>query len=146
MMRRASERFRRESLRRMLEQRRLDIRNSVHDRMRTVRDEGEASARRADLEGSDTAVQEDLELDLIQIHAEMIEKITDALARVEDGDYGRCRECGEDIAAIRLRALPFATRCKACQEVFELAEKRSRRVARHAAIFSPDLVLSGDDR
>ena len=130
----------------MLERRRLDIQNDVHDRMRTVRGDGEASARRVDLDGSGAAVHGDLELDLIQIHAEMADKITEALARVDAGDYGRCRECGEDIPGKRLRALPFATRCRECQEAFETAERRARHLARHAVIFSSAGVSSRDGR
>lgn len=37
-----------------------------------------------------------------------------ALGRINDGTYGVCVTCGEDIAAARLNALPFATRCITC--------------------------------
>lgn len=37
-----------------------------------------------------------------------------ALARIEDGTYGRCDECGRAIAAARLAALPEATTCMRC--------------------------------
>lgn len=145
-MPKAMDPFRHEALKRMLDRRRFDIQNGVHDRMQTVRGGGEAGARRVDLDGPEAGVQEDLELDLIQIHSEMIGKITEALARVDAGDYGRCRECGEDIAGKRLRALPFASRCKECQETFETAERRARQLARHPAIFSANGASSHDGR
>lgn len=44
-----------------------------------------------------------------------------ALARLEAGGYGRCLECGAPIGAARLRALPDATTCVACQERHEQA-------------------------
>jgi RNA polymerase-binding transcription factor len=38
-----------------------------------------------------------------------------ALARLEQGTYGRCAACGRPIAAERLEALPWADRCIDCQ-------------------------------
>jgi len=49
-----------------------------------------------------------------------------ALRRLEEGTYGDCFECGDEIAEARLRALPFAVRCKDCEEARETAERRER--------------------
>jgi DnaK suppressor protein len=38
--------------------------------------------------------------------SETLNKITDALTRLEHGDYGYCFDCGEEIGEKRLRALP----------------------------------------
>ena len=43
-------------------------------------------------------------------------QINRALARIEGGEYGQCRECGEAIAEARLEALPFSDLCIACAE------------------------------
>jgi RNA polymerase-binding protein DksA len=40
--------------------------------------------------------------------------IRSALARIESGEYGTCRRCGEEIAAARLRVLPTALECVEC--------------------------------
>ena len=37
-----------------------------------------------------------------------------ALARIEDGSYGTCARCGDEIGDARLEALPTATRCIRC--------------------------------
>jgi RNA polymerase-binding transcription factor len=42
-----------------------------------------------------------------------------ALSRVSEGDYGVCAECGVSIPPRRLRAVPDATTCMACQERLE---------------------------
>lgn len=42
-----------------------------------------------------------------------------ALARLADGSYGTCEDCGDPIAYERLRAQPTATRCVQCQQVHE---------------------------
>ena len=39
-----------------------------------------------------------------------------ALERLVDGTYGLCKDCGEEIPFVRLRAQPYAVRCLACQE------------------------------
>ena len=78
---------------------------------------------------SEADIQEDIEFALIQMKAETLNKINDALVRLEQGDYGNCYDCGEEIAEKRLRALPFAVRCKDCEEARENAEQRQRQLA-----------------
>ena len=63
----------------------------------------------------------------------MLEQIGKALAHLDAGSFGYCHECGAEIAEQRLRALPFALRCKSCEEVREGERQRehvfmSRRV------------------
>lgn len=43
-----------------------------------------------------------------------IHEIRLALVRIEDGSYGTCMACGNDIRPERLEALPTATRCIKC--------------------------------
>lgn len=43
-----------------------------------------------------------------------------ALLRIDDGEYGMCVDCEEEISPRRLRAVPWAARCVSCQEIFEL--------------------------
>ena len=50
---------------------------------------------------------------------EIHDQIDAAVRLLIEGRYGRCIECGMAIRAARLRALPFALRCLACQERFE---------------------------
>jgi RNA polymerase-binding protein DksA len=46
-----------------------------------------------------------------------------ALADVDAGRYGICQDCGDPIAEARLRVVPFATRCVACQARTEPARR-----------------------
>ena len=43
--------------------------------------------------------------------AKRLKQVEHALARIEDGSYGRCEVCGEEIAEERLDALPAASTC-----------------------------------
>jgi len=49
----------------------------------------------------------------------VLRELEAALARIDDGSYGRCASCGLEIEQARLRANPTATRCVACQRVHE---------------------------
>lgn len=42
--------------------------------------------------------------------------INNSLKRIEEGSYGKCVECGDEIGLSRLRALPFASHCISCVE------------------------------
>jgi DnaK suppressor protein len=126
---------RHDDLKTMLDQRRHDLRNEVYERMRTLRDGGPEAARRTGVDAPETSIHEDLELAVVQIHAEMVARITAALARLDEGDYGRCQECGEEISEKRLHALPFASCCRDCQEAAEVTERRTRHREAHGASF-----------
>lgn len=52
--------------------------------------------------------------------------VDEALVSLEEGSYGVCAECGEEISEKRLEALPFARLCVACQSKRELMEKIER--------------------
>ena len=53
-----------------------------------------------------------------------LEKIERALARIEDGNFGQCDECGEPIGIERLRVRPEATLCIRCKEAQEREEQQ----------------------
>ena len=46
----------------------------------------------------------------------ILREVRAALSRIEDGSYGVCLHCEEDISQKRLKAMPWATLCIACQE------------------------------
>jgi DnaK suppressor protein len=89
-----------------------------------------------DGEVADVDVQEDIELALIQIKQETLIRIDAALARLEAGLYGRCVECGCEIAEGRLRALPFAARCIECEETSEAGTRRRQQLERRSPLFT----------
>ena len=53
----------------------------------------------------------------------LIFKIKDALGRFEDGTFGICEECGEEIPTKRLMARPVTSLCIECKREQEVAEK-----------------------
>ena len=114
-------------LKKMLEHRRRELMNEVQGKIRDVRAEG---GRERDVldqgESSENDIQEDIEFALIQMKSETLSKVNEALRRLDENTYGNCFECGDEITEARLRALPFAVRCKECEEARETAERRER--------------------
>ncbi|HEX9443592.1 MAG TPA: RNA polymerase-binding protein DksA [Candidatus Binatia bacterium] len=56
----------------------------------------------------------------------LIAKIEEALRRLEDGSYGVCEECGENIGTARLKARPVTTLCIECKSAQEVDERKNR--------------------
>jgi RNA polymerase-binding protein DksA len=74
----------------------------------------------ADL-GSETFEQE-ANFGLVEQFSGVLSSIERALGRLEQGRYGICETCGTPIPVERLEAIPYATRCAACQNRAESGE------------------------
>ena len=114
-------------LRHMLMERRQEMQDDVQRRIRVGRTDRPKEVR-DDLEHSDADIQGDIELALLQMRAETLTRIDEALVRLDEGKYGSCFQCAGEIAERRLRALPFAVRCQACEEKRE-QEGHARQAA-----------------
>ena len=121
-------------LRKMLEDRRRELVYEVQGKIRDGRRDYTKEREVLDEgESSEVDIQEEIEFALIEMKAETLKKIDAALRRIGEGTYGECFECGEEIPAARLRALPFAVRCKDCEEAREAAELRERMTQRRGS-------------
>ena len=78
-------------------------------------------------EHSETAVQKDIAVALIQMKSDTLKRVQEALVRLDLGEYGYCCECDGEIAEKRLQALPFAVRCTACEAAHEQRGAQERR-------------------
>ena len=74
-----------------------------------------------DDEGLSDATAE-VEVTLVMRESQELQEIDAALARIADGSYGSCFDCGGDIDQARLKANPAARRCLPCQEKYERAQ------------------------
>ena len=124
---------RHEMLRKMLEERRAEI----HQKLRAIREDMPSyqDEVRDNEEQSVTDFAQEMEFALMEMKAQTLIRIDEALQRVDEGTYGTCVECDQDIAEARLKALPFAVRCVECQarEESEAAEVRAAAPARALA-------------
>jgi DnaK suppressor protein len=75
---------------------------------------------------NDRATQEsdrNFELRIRDRERKLINKIKEALARIDDGTFGICEVCGEEISEGRLKARPVTTLCIDCKIEEEKKEK-----------------------
>jgi DnaK suppressor protein len=118
----------------------------VQEKIRDVRTEGANNPNLGvvdAVESSEADIQDDIEFALIQMKSETLNKIEEALHRLEDGTFGYCFVCGEEISERRLRALPFAVRCKDCEEARESAQQRERMMSQRRGASSLFLDTQG---
>lgn len=130
-------------LRQMLCERRRELQDDVQSRIRHGRTDRPNDVR-DDAEVSDADIQREIEFALLQMRAEALTRIDEALVRLDACEYGSCFECESEISERRLRALPFAVCCQACEERREQEHGRARQLAQRRGGFSlfPDVVSS----
>jgi RNA polymerase-binding protein DksA len=69
---------------------------------------------------------------------ERVHKLRSALEHLREGDYGTCTECGEPIAAARLRAMPEVETCVRCQDRIERYGRQLETVEVEAGVGDDD--------
>ncbi len=113
------------SIKRELERKRSALKVAIHSSMDSNRDTDHFRELAKDPYGSASLTHDDeIAAAVVDRRARELQQVNSALEDIEAGRYGVCRDCGEEIAEARLRVLPFATRCVACQ-----AELETRRRA-----------------
>jgi DnaK suppressor protein len=107
-----------DELRRLFIGRRRELTQEIQNRVRDVRTEAAGKSRPSTdpAEIAEVDPDDDLALALIQMKSQVLKTIDEAVQRLDEGTFGQCGDCGAVIAPARLRALPFAVRCRECQE------------------------------
>jgi DnaK suppressor protein len=81
-----------------------------------------ADDRYDEIDQATTDIEQSMRMRLRNRETLYIKKIDEALRRIEDGTFGECEDCGEDIELRRLEARPTATLCVSCKEEQERKE------------------------
>ncbi len=104
----------------------LDQRLRQLDRRVTEHHQGRTRAEHAhdvlEQDGDDAPQREgerELDFALSDLDARELDAVGQALARMEQGRYGHCSDCGVTIPFDRLKAEPWAQRCVACETAVE---------------------------
>jgi DnaK suppressor protein len=115
-------------VRQTLVERRRELLSEIQSRVRVVREVGSSKDHHnsALAETVEAEPEDDLQFALIQMKSEMLETVNEAVRRFDAGAYGYCVDCGDVIALARLRAMPFAVRCRECEETREDQLHRER--------------------
>jgi DnaK suppressor protein len=75
------------------------------------------------------AAERDIAVQILDRESTLVRRLRSAMNRIEDGSYGICLECEEEIAPKRLRAIPWAELCITCQERADASRKRRQATA-----------------
>lgn len=81
-----------------------------------------ADDRYDEIDLATTDIEQSMRMRLRNRETLYIKKIDEALRRIEEGTFGECEDCGEDIEIRRLEARPTATLCVFCKEEQERRE------------------------
>lgn len=109
-------------LRKELERRYRDLRELVGAELLASDEESyiELAGRVHDAADASVAdLIEDVALVNIDRHVNEVRAIERALAAMDRGTYGECRDCGTEIEFERLEAIPWVARCHDCQKKWE---------------------------
>lgn len=103
---------------------------------RIVRDDFsvDADARFDEVDQATTDIEQSMRMRLRNREMLYIRKIDEALRRIEEGTFGECESCSEDIELRRLEARPTATLCVACKEDEERREVLTANGRRHKSL------------
>ncbi|MEO7888895.1 MAG: TraR/DksA family transcriptional regulator [Vicinamibacterales bacterium] len=84
---------------------------------RPLPESADVNSRQGDLADQASGNNEvHIALKLKQTDAKILQAIEEALYRMDKGNYGVCRDCGDPIAAARLEAIPWTRVCIACKQ------------------------------
>lgn len=110
-----------DAVRGQLEAKRRELLEGVQRARQLSSEENEAGA--PDIaDRATSAFARDFSFSVSENEARLLRLIDEALARLQNGRYGLCVNCAEPIEAPRLRALPWARHCIACQELQDRGE------------------------
>lgn len=87
------------------------------DELAAEREPGDVQFDEESGEGDSLAVERERDLALSFQARAAVDEIDAALAKILDGTYGICEQCGNTIPRERLRAIPFAALCVSCKSM-----------------------------
>ena len=101
----------------------LEARTALVDRVQKTED----YSREADAEGgardladkASSSYAKELMFSMSNADRQLLQAMDDALERMEDGTYGECQNCGEEVGKKRLEAVAWAILCISCKELEE---------------------------
>ena len=117
-------------LKRLLVEKRKEVLKDIrNDTSRYIKGESKQLVDTAldDGDWSIVDLAEDINLQHLGAHREDLLKIDEAIRKLDEGTYGICEDCGDEISEQRLKILPYAIYCIDCKEKREKMEEMQRR-------------------
>ena len=105
----------------ILEKQLEDLCNEAGLDLKTIKDSDSREIDFVDSAADDE--QKNFQFRIMDRESKLIKKIRDALERIEEGTYGICETCGNEISMKRLEARPVTNKCIECKTLEERSEK-----------------------
>jgi len=115
-----------EALKSQLRERAAVVRKEMESKLEETGEARDSGVRGDSGERSFAVAESEVDAGEAQRDQSELGAIERTRARIEEGTYGICAECGADIPIERLRAQPLASRCTKCQSAREEREGRFR--------------------
>lgn len=110
------------TFKKILIQRRTELLNKVNNAQRDMDVDYEANVG-DEIDTASQTSQKEMFFELAANDKITLDAINDALAKIENGTYGKCECCGCNIPVERLKAIPWGRYCIQCQEEAEKPKK-----------------------
>jgi DnaK suppressor protein len=107
-----------EAFRKILVNRRIELESRTHSRVALA-----IEAIPDELDRIQNSQEREFAIGALDRDATFMSEVRDALSRISEGTFGSCVECEESINPKRLAAIPWASRCLACQEIVDREQK-----------------------
>ena len=72
-----------------------------------------------EIDHASVETQQSVDIHLLGREKQLFNQIAEALQRIQNGDFGICEDCGEEIEVKRLKARPITKLCISCKETEE---------------------------
>jgi DnaK suppressor protein len=111
-----------DAFRKLLQERLRSLEAKIGSRLGELVDQRDALADTTDIASEES--DRDMTLRVHDHERKLIEELRAAVRRIDEGDYGVCESCGDDIGEKRLLARPVATHCIDCMTEIEATQRR----------------------
>jgi DnaK suppressor protein len=110
--------------------------NEIQSKSSIIREAFSVSAddRFDEIDQASTDIEQSMRMRLVNRETLYIKKLDEAMRRIEEGTFGECSDCGEDIELRRLQARPTATLCVGCKEEQEKREGLNAAGRKHKSL------------
>jgi len=113
-----------------------DQKSAIQEKTKVVREDFVVSAddRPDEVDQASIDAEQAMRMRLVNRETLYIKKVDEALRRIEEGTFGECDSCGDDIELRRLQARPTATLCVGCKEEQERREGMNAVGRKHKSL------------
>ncbi len=107
----------------------LEQKREILQKIRTKKDEATPQSGGDFIDIATDSLEHELSYIFEEREREKLQNINESLRRIQEGSYGECDECGDDIETERLFALPFTRLCLDCKS----KQERQKKLKQYAA-------------